>query len=648
MAQPHGRRLAHEPTLAQVDGVPEPSLKRPLLGRDVDAIRPEAGLHPQGRERRLARGDGPVRPAGLPQRIPQPQTLLRRCVDLPAGLADERVADRQHGHAGHDGRAHGAPRHGRQVVAADPRHDVRGARAPDADAARPARDVAHLHGGCRPSCRLQPGLARQVRRVDGAVDRQLERLVRQARHEDVAPHPAVVVQQQREGHGAGRPRHVARAQPLQQLQAPGPRDEQPADGGDVEQAGRGPRLPGLGGHDGGVVPGGPGVAVLGPPGGRQVAHEGRVGLEPVRALPAPRLEEVGAQVLRLPGEEGADAEVARRRPRLQRVDDVVDLDKGRRAGLGHVLARELHVVEPCDVAVGEQVDVRLARGQELGHGARDAGRVRDPDGLGDEEAVEVRGLADQRPAVGREGHDAVEARLDRGVCEGREQLLAQLPGRGEVLWGEGHAGRHVLLVDVARGRAQGGCGHGQGPMAVVADADLLAVLAVVEVSVLVAEDGERGAVGERVLAPQRRHRRGLGVLVAHGLQGHAQADHGAELDAPEARARQHQVGRDRRPGADLDARDALVLLLDARDARVLQVADPGLPRPLDQDLHRLGRQRKTVCGEQQASEDDVWAQQGVDPAALLRREQLRVDPPRAGVAISPLEVLEALWGLGDL
>jgi hypothetical protein len=59
--------------------------------------------------------------------------------------------------------------------------------------------------------------------------------------------------------------------------------------------------------------------------------------------------------------------------------------------------------------------------------------VRDPHGLGNEEAVQFLGFAHQRAAVGGEGEDAVEAILDFAFPQCRQDLLACFPRGQEVL-----------------------------------------------------------------------------------------------------------------------------------------------------------------------------------------------------------------------
>src|SRR5439155_23782835 len=94
-------------------------------------------------------------------------------------------------------------------------------------------------------------------------------------------------------------------------------------------------------------------------GDRTVGHEGRVRLIPLRTLPPRGLQEVGAQLL-LARVEGADAQRPGLLHGLQWVDDVVDLDKCRRAACQQVGGAVGECLEAMDVALA-YVDARDAR-----------------------------------------------------------------------------------------------------------------------------------------------------------------------------------------------------------------------------------------------------------------------------------------------
>ena len=98
--------------------------------------------------------------------------------------------------------------------------------------------------------------------------------------------------------------------------------------------------------------------------------------------------------------------------RLERVQDVVDLDEVLAVAGQDVLRGQLVRLEAVEVAL-VQVEGRAETVDEpLGHRPADARRVGDPHRFGDPEALDVRGLAQQREVVGGEGEQAVDALLD--------------------------------------------------------------------------------------------------------------------------------------------------------------------------------------------------------------------------------------------
>ena len=160
------------------------------------------------------------------------------------------------------------------------------------------------------SSRCAAGLPRQVDRVDGRVGADLEPFVGQPGDGDVGTDAAGVVQHQAVGHRAGLAADVARGQPLEQRDRPGPVISIRFSGVMSNIATAGPRLPRLDRRDRRGELGRPGVPLGRLPLGRQLGQQGGVGLVPVRPLPAARLEEDGAE-LALPGVERADPQIAR-------------------------------------------------------------------------------------------------------------------------------------------------------------------------------------------------------------------------------------------------------------------------------------------------------------------------------------------------
>ncbi|KAG7150842.1 hypothetical protein HYQ46_000191 [Verticillium longisporum] len=68
--------------------------------------------------------------------------------------------------------------------------------------------------------------------------------------------------------------------------------------------------------------------------------------------------------------------------------------------------------------------------------------------------------------------------------------------------------------------------------------------------------------------------------------------------------------------------------------------------PVTGVMPSLGGQSQPVRGDVQAAEDDVLAQQRVQPAARLGADEARLDAPGRRVAVFPLQVLEPLRRLG--
>ncbi len=371
----------------------------------------------------------------------------------------------------------------------------------------------------------------------------------------------------------------------------------------------------------------------------QLGHERGVRLVPVRPLPAARLEADRTELLLTDVERGRP-----QRPehlgRLQRVQDVVDLDEAPDTALLHELGRELHVLEAVQVAL-VHIGAGASLDHPLGHRTRDAGAVRHPHGLRDPEAGQVAVLTHDRGAVGSEGEDAVEALLHLVVPQDGQQVGGVLPRLGEVLLGEGEHRRHRAVVvpqplDADRHR----------PVAVGADPDPVAMLAVVEVGILVAQD--RLARLPRRVVHQARHLPGLGVLVRHRQQRHRQPHHLADLRAPEPGAGHDEVRRDHALVGD-DTGDAATLTRDVDDGVLAEETSAPLHRPPSLRLTSAQRLGQTVARDVQAPQDLVRVHQRVQPRALLRVDQPRsLDAPRLRVAVPAVQLSPALRGRRDL
>src|SRR5207344_1146229 len=95
---PHRECLAsNEVALVQLDSEAQPCLERRVLRRDVGTPDAVALLEPQGIDRPVsACNESMVRP-GLPERVPEPEPILGRAVELPAELPDVRDTQRPAG-----------------------------------------------------------------------------------------------------------------------------------------------------------------------------------------------------------------------------------------------------------------------------------------------------------------------------------------------------------------------------------------------------------------------------------------------------------------------------------------------------------------------------------------------------------------------
>src|SRR6478736_2929091 len=327
--QPAGDRVvAHagqrvptdEGLLARADREAQAGLVRVVLGGHVGTPGPVTLLQPQTVERGPAGGDDAVPPAGRPQHVPEALAVVRGGVQLPAQLA----------HVGQPHRGDRNPADANllgaevlqalvgEVVGADGLHDLAGQRSPQPDAAGAAGDVADLDRTVRRR------LPTQVVQIQRTVRADLEQLFAEPGDGDVAADPTGLVEKQRVGHRADGLVHLSGGDALQQIQGTGPADLKPLERCHVVHGHRGAGPPRLGCGDGGVELRAPGVAGRRNPFRRKLFHQRRVGLVPVRPLPAGALQENRAE-LQLPGVERTHPQVAGRVLGLQRVQDVVDL-----------------------------------------------------------------------------------------------------------------------------------------------------------------------------------------------------------------------------------------------------------------------------------------------------------------------------------
>ena len=256
-------------------------------------------------------------------------------------------------------------------------------------------------------------------------------------------------------------------------------------------------------------------------------------------------------------------------------------------------------------------------------------------------------FAHHRAPVRGEREDAVEP-LDHADFGKRGQKTHRLgPGRSEVGIGEGQHRGHRL----GRGQfLERGHVHRHRAMPVVADAHRLAVLAIVEVGVLMPKNGQsRVGVASRLIAmiPKNRQRSGFGVLVPHRDQGYAQSDQVPEFGAPEPGTRDHDVGLERAlGGADTGHRTSPLVDLDHVLATVEHCAPVDCPPHLHPDRGRGTGQAIGRCV--QAAQNDVSIDQRMEPHALVDIDDRGFDSLDLRPARLPVQVGQSLGRGGNL
>ena len=237
-----------------------------------------------------------------------------------------------------------------------------------------------------------------------------------------------------------------------------------------------------------------------------------VGLVPLRALPAVGLEEV-ARRAPLRGVEGAAPQRPRLLRRLQRVDDVVDLEV--------VLGAARRDVRRGELVRLEAVESHSCRSKSVTPSTSHSAIARPTPAewvtqtaSGDPEAAARRPTRRAAAVVGGEGEQAVERLVDSAAGAARAAAPGLVPGPAKCSAVNGAMAG--MTVDAARPDRLGL--DQQRRVAVGADAVAVAVLAEVHRAVLVAQDRVRRPRG---VSPARSGSGvGVGVLVlATGVAG---------------------------------------------------------------------------------------------------------------------------------
>ncbi len=225
-----------------------------------------------------------------------------------------------------------------------------------------------------------------------------------------------------------------------------------------------------------------------------------------------------------------------------------------------------------------------------------------------------------------------------GVAQRGQQVLAVLPRGQEVFQGELEAGGHAVVGHFLCGDLrQGGHVHRHGAVGVAADADPVAPFAVVQVLVLVAQDGLAGAVGELVDALEFGQRGGLMTYWwASGSSGTSRP-----TILPSSRPQKPAQDTTMSAGITPSAVSTPVTLPPSW-AMPVTVVEPteghaALAGTLDQQLHRTGGQGQAVGGDEQAAQDFAAArefagvQEGVDLLAFVSVDDPAFDAPGGGM-----------------
>ena len=181
---------------------------------------------------------------------------------------------------------------------------------------------------------------------------------------------------------------------------------------------------------------------------RVLLEECGIALVPLRAFPAPGVEEHRAECL-LTGVERAAAHAPLAPPLLARVHDAVRLVVVLRAAGEDVVLGPLVRVEAADVAGVRVAHVRVPVGHPLGDELGDARPLLDPHRRCAPQVGDLHGLAEHRHRVRRERQEAVDRVADLGRLEDLAhqlqralQLAVEVVGRERQL---GRAERRLLV-----------------------------------------------------------------------------------------------------------------------------------------------------------------------------------------------------------
>ena len=273
-------------------------------------------------------------------------------------------------------------------------------------------------------------------------------------------------------------------------------------------------------------------------------------------------------------------------------------------------------LETVGVCATEIEPGRLA--QHLAHDSLSrAGGLGDPDRLGKEEALRIRGLAEQRVAVDGEGEVPVEGLLDAGRVHLRHQQARGIPGVREVVLGKRSLCRLVAvgltLELVGKDR--------KWVVGVRANAHALPALAVVDVAILMAHH-RQDRLDRTALDALDRVRPGEAVL--QRLKRNGAANHLLKLGPPEA-TRHEQLATVDAALSGLDTTDATLFDADARHLRALHKAHASFAAPLLQRVADGDRAAEAVGRHVVRGQDHALVEDGAQLDRLLRRDDVPLE-----------------------
>ena len=621
----------------------QPRLQRVVLALQLGAHQAVALLEASGRavHATAGRSDAQVG-TGLHEGVPQLRAILPAGVHLPTGVAHIRDPEQLAGQPGHlcvdDGTVWRALL--AEVLVGQLGQHRRRPGAPESERGELLRDVRERHRAIGRHVATGPELVPPTIEYTG---HDAHAVLAQAHHREVRVEAAVRGQPRGVDRSAHRHVHLVDGQAVGVLH--GSRTLQLVDleGTQVDHATVLTQVEVL--TDGDRTP--PPVVPLDLTLREAVTlHQVGVAAVPLRPLPGAGLEELGSQVL-LAGEVGADLEVAAPLPLLGGVDDAVGLDEVLVGARPDVLLGAFLVVEAGYVGTVYVDHPGVAVGHPLGDDLGHSRTLLYPYGGRRPEVPYLRGLAQARHGVRREGEEAVDGVPDLRLAQHVHQLDGRLHLRIEVVIGERHLGRREGRLLVGRDLVRV---VEDRPVAVRADLHGAGRLPLVAEGVHVPDDRVADLV---VGLGQDVHRADVGHLVDGGDQRDGGTGHVGDPVGPDSAGDHDVFGRngalvrdDRRHGGHA------TLAIDGLDVEDLGIGEhlaagglDGLPTHRGAGLQRVDHRDGRAV---EATQDDVLVDEGHQLLHLRRREQAGLDAPGPGRRHPAVQLQHPILGASHL